>query len=243
MALIQLPMPKEGKTLQETVKNLYDAYYMLLKEIKNGFAYALDSENVTEINTNITTVKSDKGTTQIKGPLLLMYDKQTPPVLRRKIGYDPESTKFVDEWYNPAGELTAYIDTNGKLIVVDGEFKGTLDIGSGNFTVDASGNVSAKTNFHVGNDIYLGNQTDQLNTKTVYFNDQARIIGDWERILISAQVFELSAAWVGGDWNFSGNVSGLENSGYIKGNSKSGSFTTADGKTVTVSNGLITSIV
>jgi hypothetical protein len=150
-------VPRVGPTMEDTLK-------MLLKDLA-WIMRKLDSKNVKRLFTEECDIASTEGETQIKGPLILMYDKQDPPVLRRKIGYDPDSSLFVDEWYNPLGVLTAYIDTNGKLIVVDGEFKGTIDIGSGNFTVDAAGNVTVKTNMHVGNAVYIGNN-DAIN-KTV----------------------------------------------------------------------------
>jgi hypothetical protein len=155
MPTVDLPYPQQGKDDKETIRNLTDVVVRLRKELE-FLLQSLDHDNVKQLYTEYCQITSEAGETQISGPLILMYDKQEPPVLRRRIGYDPDSTLFVDEWYNPSGVLTAYIDSNGKLIVVDGEFKGTIDIGSGNFTVDASGNVTVKTDMTVGNNLYVG---------------------------------------------------------------------------------------
>jgi hypothetical protein len=93
---------------------------------------------------NKTLSMSDLGQILLSGkPLFEMYDNQATPVLRRKIGYDPATTLFVDEWYSPLGVLTAYIDTNGKLVVVDGFFTGSITgstITGGTIKTAAAGN-------------------------------------------------------------------------------------------------------
>ena len=109
---------RDGMNTEDTIA--------MLKKTLTWLMANLDHDNVKRLYTEFCQITSAAGETQISGPLLLMYDKQTPPVLRRRIGYDPTSTLFVDEWYNPSGVLTAYVDTNGKLKVVDGIFTGTI---------------------------------------------------------------------------------------------------------------------
>jgi hypothetical protein len=127
MAEFKIKDPQMGSNDKETIKNLYDTVCRLRKELE-FFSQHLDSENVTEINTNETVVKSNKGYTTIDGPMILMYD--IGKHVRRKEGLDTESGNFTDEWYDADGNRTAYIDSNGKLAVVDGFFTGTVTGGT-----------------------------------------------------------------------------------------------------------------
>lgn len=77
-------------------------------------------------------------------------------------------------------------------------------------TITSNTTINVGTDAIIGNNLYLGNQSDLLNDKTIYFNNSSRIIGDGEKIIISAQVFELSAVYVSGTWNFTNaTVTGL----------------------------------
>jgi hypothetical protein len=230
MPTIDLPYPQQGKDDKETIRNLTDVVVRLRKELEYVLTN-LDHDNVTRLYTEYCQIRSEAGETQISGPLILMYDKQEPPVLRRKIGYDPDSTLFVDEWYNPSGVLTAYIDSSGKLIVVDGEFKGTIDIGGGNFTVDATGTVRIKKDVIIGDKLYLG--TEAVN-KALYMglsfleclfsggkynmhfssNGYLNITSDGDM-----QIFSGTGVYPTNTWDFSSaSVTGLEGSGYKSGN-------------------------
>jgi hypothetical protein len=230
----------------------------------------LSSKNVKRLDTNETNIKSKDGETQIIGPLLVMRDKQGTPVVRLQMGYDAETDEFTFKLLDGAGELTAYIDSDGKLVVEVGEFKGTIDIGSGNFTVDAGGVVRVKTNMTVGNKIFFDSGIDD---KGIYMglsylecifadgkynlhilsNGYFNLVSDGDMTIMSG-----TAVYPGGDWDctdaaFVSLTDGsspyatrlwVTSQGYITGVSgASGTFTTADGKTVTITNGLVTSII
>lgn len=116
MAELRLPKPKIGRTDKETIQNLMNAYDMLRKDLES-FIQNIDSDNVTEINTNITRVRSNQGTTEIKGPLITMKDSQVIPTARLQLGYDKEQGKFVFELYDTSGNKTAYLDENGTEVL------------------------------------------------------------------------------------------------------------------------------
>ena len=101
----------------------------------------LDSSNVTKLDTNRTTIRSQLGETVINGPLLVMKDKQPTPVIRLQMGYDPTSLDFIFNLMNAAGDVTVNIDSSGNLTVERGTFKGSITIGTGDnvFKVDANG--------------------------------------------------------------------------------------------------------
>jgi hypothetical protein len=110
------------------------------------------------------------------------------------------------------------------------------------------GVINVATDVNIGNNIYLGNISNISSIKTIYFNDYMNIKahptydgGAWV-IQFNCGVLHFIGN-IKGDWSFNtAYVSGLENSGYIKGTGVNGSFTSADGKTINVSNGLITSV-
>jgi cytoskeletal protein CcmA (bactofilin family) len=104
-----------------------------------------------DIDGNPTLSMSDIGQLMLSGkPLFEMYDDAGH--LRREMGYDPETALFVDEWYNLSGNRTAYVDSNGKLIVIDGEFQG---------------DVKSAKNAWVGNNLFIGAMDAE--GKVIYF--------------------------------------------------------------------------
>lgn len=170
MAQINLPNPQIGKTDKETIQNLFDAFYMMRKQFEH-FSQFIDSDNVYEINTNITKVRSDKGTTVIKGPLIEMSDRQAVPALRLQMGFDTLQNKFVFEIYDPDGKKSVYLDENGTE-VLDGKllitylgaalleaykdtFGGSLKIYNNEHTLDASLGVQSGTSGNVGGTLIL----------------------------------------------------------------------------------------
>jgi len=145
MSLPQLPKVKAGATEAETIKNLIGAYQELCR-VMEAFMPYIGSENIPFLTTEDTIIRSDRGETEIKGPVLTMYDKQTVPVLRLQMGYDAVSLDFIYRLMNAAGDVTVNIDSNGDLTVERGMFKGSITIGTGDnvFKADSNG-------------IYLGN--------------------------------------------------------------------------------------
>jgi hypothetical protein len=114
MAQINLPNPQIGRTDKETLQNLLNAYHMMRKQMEHMMQH-LDSDNVTEINTNLTRVRSNKGTTVINGPVLEMRDRQEVPVLRLKAGLDESTGKFVYFLRDALGNLTFNVTDSGQL--------------------------------------------------------------------------------------------------------------------------------
>ena len=114
MAIITTPEPQMGKTDAETIRNLYSNVCMLRRELDH-FIKFIDSDNVTEINTNITRVKSDKGTTEIKGPQLIMKD--LTPIIRLQAGLDAETGKFVFKLMDSAGKATLSMSDLGQILL------------------------------------------------------------------------------------------------------------------------------
>jgi hypothetical protein len=127
----------------------------------------MDSLNVTEINTSITRVKSKDGTTVINGPLIEMYDKQNPPKLRIKQGFDAAVNDFVYKMFNIFGQLTVNVDSSGNIVVNTGTFMG---------------DIITDKNAKVGNNIEVGNiaQSNVEKKITFYSNgaEQCSVVMD-----------------------------------------------------------------
>lgn len=138
MAEFSIPKMEPGRNDKETIEKLLNSYEMLRKQFEFLMQH-LDSDNVTEINTNITRVKSNKGITEIVGPLLIMKDMQGIPVIRLLMGYDAASLNFVYQLMNASGDVTVNIDSEGNLNVERGSFKGSITIGTGNNVFKADG--------------------------------------------------------------------------------------------------------
>jgi hypothetical protein len=113
------------------------------------FTSRLGSQNVKRLDTNETVIKSADGETQISGPLLLMYDKQNPAVLRLKMGYDAATSKFVFNMYDNSGNLTLTLN----------------DLGVAKF----SGSIETTQDATVGKNLYIGNTGDVGVSKFLIF--------------------------------------------------------------------------
>lgn len=168
---------------------------------------------------------------------------------------------------NPLWANRIYIDTDGNIAFsgrlkgADGIFSGTVEAG----TIESSiingsiingseingGTINVDTDVTVGNSLRIGSPTDSDNKKTLYFNNSVNFstyssyIPGQYNLSLSCNRFELyGVSALDGEWHFSNaDVTGLENSGYLKGSGVSGSFESADGKVITISNGQITNIV
>ncbi|HBY19929.1 MAG TPA: hypothetical protein DEG71_02805 [Clostridiales bacterium] len=160
---------------------------------------------------------------------------------------------------NNWADVSVGIDGSGiHAINIDGVNITGSTITGGNIigSVLTGGVINVITDIHVGKNLYLGSTETLATTKTIYFNDYMNIVAKAD----SGWVIQFNCGYldfigsIRGAWGFSGaSVSGLENSGYAtetwvtlgyqpKISGATGSFTTADSKTVTVSNGIITSI-
>jgi hypothetical protein len=145
--IINIYEPNLNDSLEKRVKDLTNAYIDVMQQIRYLLG-TLDSKNVKRLATEFTKISSDRGETTFDGPLITMRDKQTTPVVRLQMGYDPASGLFVFKMYNTAGDTTVSLDSNGDQIVERGTFKGSITIGTGDnvFKADSNG-------------IYLGDAT------------------------------------------------------------------------------------
>jgi hypothetical protein len=114
-------IPTRGMTVDQLVELVAKNFRQLIYLLGN-----LDSMNVRRLNTNITSIQSANGQTVINGPLLEMYDQQTPPVLRLLMGYDSKlsTPDFTFQMYNKSGALTAQLDSAGAVL-----FTGSIQTG------------------------------------------------------------------------------------------------------------------
>jgi hypothetical protein len=235
MPAVEIPT---GRTTEASIAKMKETLEWLLENL-NHF-------NVRQLYTEYCQITSEAGETQIDGPLLVMYDKQVTPVLRLKMGYDTAIDTFLFQLFDKSGAVTVSIDSNGKAVfsgslnAATGTFSGSLSAATGTF----SGNISTALDAYVGKNLHLG-PAGTFDTRVIYFNDYMNITAKAD----SGWVIQFNCGYldfigaIRGSWGFTNaSVSGLESSGYVKGTGISGSFTTADGKTVTVSNGLITGI-
>jgi hypothetical protein len=111
-----------------------DGILRLQKDLNHMF-YHLDDKNVRRLYTEYCEIKSEKGETEIDGPLLIMKgDPGTTnsTTIRVKMGWDKASSEFVFNLYGQDGTPSVELDSTG-----DAVFKGSIN------TAD---------------DIYLGNR-------------------------------------------------------------------------------------
>lgn len=151
MALFASSMPKiDMNDIPRAVRRLYDYVYQLREELEY-VAMNLDSDNVTEILTNITKVKSEDGTTEIVGNTLKQTDGKRTRLI---MGYDKASKQFRYEMYDATGQKTIYIDDNGEAVF--------------------AGSVNTSKDIYVGNNIYMKPE-DLKNSKGIYFTQDDSI--------------------------------------------------------------------
>jgi hypothetical protein len=98
---------QEGATTEDTL--------VMLIERLNWIMQKLDHGNIKRLYTEYCSIRSEEGETQIVGPLLNMYDKQTVPVLRLQQGYDPISGDFVFNLFDKDGNNTVYLSSEGQF--------------------------------------------------------------------------------------------------------------------------------
>jgi len=118
-------------------------------ELINRLSYItahFDSKNVKRLDTNETVIKSADGETYINGPLLQMWDKQDPAVLRLQMGYDPVSGNFLFDLYNKAGVTTVELDSEGNE-----RLKGTLYVQNAVIGIGDAGSL----NYDIGTGSYI----------------------------------------------------------------------------------------
>lgn len=188
-----------------------------------------DAATQTYLYTNLITIMSESGELKIENNLIQMFDDAG--TLRFNAGYSESLGKYVFELYNANGKQTAYIDDDGNLTICgifktgeDGEARTVID-GNGIQSYDEQGrksglwcndyaNLAELTLYYNGNEFFR--VYNSIDGSSLYANGHAVL-----------QMSSSGAKGVG-SWTFE--------------NGASGSFATADGKTVTVKGGLITAI-
>ena len=177
MAEFNFPAANNDMSMEELVI-LYNKMQKTMSWLMNN----VDSKNVTELNTNVTNISSEDGSTIIDGNRLVMTDGS---INRLKMGYNTTSGLFEFVIYNDVGGVSFEVDSNGDAVL-----KGSIDV-----TTDAN----------IGDNLNLGDQTAVNGSHQVNFSNDAVIgtdVGDLiifsgnalkDLILSSAQKLIMSA--------------------------------------------------
>lgn len=112
MPLPSMPSVSAGTTTEKTVKNLMGAYRELCRVFETFMPY-IGSENIPFLVTEDTVIRSDRGETEIKGPLLVMKDIQ--PIIRLQLGYNKETAQFTFQLVDEDGNNTVHLSDTGQL--------------------------------------------------------------------------------------------------------------------------------
>lgn len=158
MAEFNLPTASSDMSTEQ----LIDMISKMQKEL-DWLLNNIDSKNVTELNTNITNISSEDGTTTINGNKLIMTDGTG---IRLQMGYDSTSDSFNFILYNESGQSTFEIDSSGNVII-----KG-------------EGKIDVATDANIGNQINLGDQSAIGETKSINFSGEAVISTDQGDLVI-----------------------------------------------------------
>lgn len=132
------------------IDNVIEIFGRLLHQL-NAIMNNMDSQNVKRINTNMTTVKSEDGTTEIDGSQLVMFDGDGHK--RAVLGYNKRQREFQFALYkvNQLGQSvpTITLSSDGNAVF--------------------SGDINTDSDAHIGNNIYLGNQNSEEDVKRILF--------------------------------------------------------------------------
>lgn len=209
-----------------------------LQEYLSWILKKLDSGNIVRITTNQTLVTSNDGNTVLDGTQLIMKDANG--TTRAVLGLDQESGDFVFTLSNESGNTTLTLDSNGNAV-----FSGKVSGGS----IESDTSIDVTTDLTVGKNVYLTSDDDSAvgTVKKIqmfedaYDNRRVRIEaqrvstnnGDVELKIVASKII---LSTLDGIVNGAGERYAVERAGV------SGSFTTVDGKTIVVQNGLVKSI-
>ena len=182
-----------------------------------------------ELYTNLCAVMSQNGKLEIRDSLITMCDNSNQ--LRFEAGY--KGTQYIFALYDANGKKNMYIDDNGNLTMT-GIFK-TGEKGEDRIVIDGNGIQSYDKNGNKAG-LWSNYNAAKLCDLALYYNDKEMFkiynAGDGVSLMRYGSPF-LIAGMNGritckGNWKFD--------------NGASGSFVSADGKTITVNKGLITNI-
>lgn len=158
MAEFNLPTAHSGMSTEQLVEMISKMQKELDWLLNN-----IDSKNVTELNTNVTNVRSADGSTTIDGNTLVMTDTNQ---VRLELGYDKVNDIFKFILYNKSGASTFEVDSNGNVLI---KGDGRIDVG---------------TDANIGNNINLGDQSAINETKSINFSGEAVISTDQGDLVI-----------------------------------------------------------
>lgn len=174
-----------------------------------------------ELYTDLVSILSEDGTLKIEGNLITMYDKNE--VLRFQAGTNGNTYLF--SLYNEQGKRTAYMDDNGNLTIC-GIFK-TGEDGEARTVIDGNGiqSYNDKNQLHG----LVSNPDNKHADFALYYN--------------GSEYFKIYNPIGGATLFCNGNaILRMNGSGANFVHGANGSYVTADGKTVTVTGGIITGI-
>lgn len=135
---------------------IYDYLIKISREL-NDMLYHLDSDNIRQILTDRVEVRSEDGTTEIKGNMIRQTDNYQTRLL---LGYDINTGKFRFAVYDADGNLAIYMDDNGDAVFT-GNVTGSTITGSeiNGGTINGAeingGTITVDTDIHVGKYMYM----------------------------------------------------------------------------------------
>ncbi|WP_024834144.1 phage tail protein [Ruminiclostridium josui] len=230
--ICELEIGDPFERIEEDLKAAFDTTTFIDNTFKgNGQLSGYDIENLSIANSKIQNLEANKITTneaKIKTAQIENLE------VGGNVAMGPNATISWNQVTNQPTipVLPSYI-TQTKItsttvespIIVGGEIRG------GKLTSDSTINVT--TDAYIGNNLYLGNYASSGSLKKIYFN---------------------SGAWIGNNNDFTGygieiNCSSLKINGWPEGSwdfsnagGATGSFVSADGKTIIIKGGLVTKI-
>jgi hypothetical protein len=243
MPTVSLDVTRSGwggdvKEIEKAIVSLQEYLFWILQ--------VLDSGNVKYLNTNRTVIRSEDRTTLLDGSQIKMLDIDKDE--RLVMGYNSETNKYEFTMHNKSGATTITLDDDGNAV-----FTGKItasDIEGGTITgtrIESDSTIDVETDLRVGESIYLTSEDDSAvgTVKRIQMfednNDLRRVRIEAERKASDEVELKIVAgkaiiSTLDGLFNGAGERYALERAGV------NGSFTTVDGKTIVVENGLIKSI-
>jgi len=142
-----------------TTGEVIETFGRLLHQL-NALMNNFDSQNVRSISTDKTMVKSDDGLTEIAGNQIVMYDSNGRK--RLALGYNEKTKKFEFTLANKKGVKTLYVTDLGNAV-----FSGTVSASDIEGCTISGSEINVDTDINVGNNIYIGNDSDD--DKKIHF--------------------------------------------------------------------------
>ena len=167
MAKVDLPIPRDGDTLEEKLKNLTDAYYLMRRKMMYLLGGALDDENFNYISTNKLIAGEAKISTALIEDLVVGENITMGPYAtlswEQITGTDDIPFRSDLTWDNLIGvptdlltqsQLTAALTNYVTTGQMTDALANTLNLG--NFSTIITRDYIASMNLIVGNEILMG---------------------------------------------------------------------------------------